>query len=465
MSPTSNSPTIAPITGHPTIRTAAVYSRISHDPDERQAGVMRQEQDCRAMASAQGWMVIDPVYRENDTSASTRSRKRRPVFEQLLQDIRQGGIDVLLAYSTSRLTRRPLEYERLIDLTASTGLEIHTVVSGPVRLDTADGRALARVLAVIDAAEAEHTSERVTRAKLQRAEQGLWHGGPFTPYGYRYVPAANGRGLDLAVDEDRAALVRQACRRVLARESLASIKRDWNERGLRTTTGVPWRSQSIRKMLVRPSTAGLTERRGALYPGNWPAILSRQEWDAARALLLDPRRDSRSFRQIAKRYPLAGLLFCGLCDHLLVSNPLRGVPSFICSPSANGGCGKIRIQSDHVERFLLQRMTERDPAVLEDPASAKIRTALRQLQDDHYDGLLDRADYLRQSKRLRSALTPPRGTATTTARLTDRDVRTALKRAIGRVVVHPHPAGQPTSHLSWERRSAVLAERLTPTWA
>ncbi len=59
-----------------------------------------------------------------------------------------------------------------------------------------------------------------------------------------------------------------------------------------------------------------------LHPGTWPAILTRKQWDAARTVLLDPSRDSRTFRQVAKRYPLGGLLFCGLCSHRLVSNPL-----------------------------------------------------------------------------------------------------------------------------------------------
>lgn len=206
--------------------TAVIYSRISHDPEGHQAGVTRQEQDCRRMASDRGWLVLEPVYRENDTSASTRSKKRRPVFEKMLEDVADGSVGVLIAYSTSRLTRRPMEYERLIELTSRTALEIHTVVSGPVQLHTADGRAIARVLAVIDAAEAERTGERVTRAKLQRAEQGPWHGGPFTPYGYRYVPSSTGRGLELALDEQAAELVREACKRVARGDSLASICRD-----------------------------------------------------------------------------------------------------------------------------------------------------------------------------------------------------------------------------------------------
>lgn len=435
---------------------AAIYSRISHDPEGRQAGVERREQDCRRMAAERGWTVLEPIYRENDTSASTRSRKRRPVFEQLLTDVEQGAITVLLAYSTSRLTRRPLEYERLIELTSRTGLQIHTVVSGPVQLNTADGRAIARVLAVIDAAEAERTSERVTRAKLQRAEQGLWHGWPHTPYGYRYIPAATRRGLQLEIDEARAPLVREACRRVTRGDTLASIVKDWNARGLTATTGVPWRPSTVRKMLVRPSTAGMAERNGVLYPGGWPAILTRKQWDAARAVLLDPRRDTRTFRQVAKRYPLAGLLFCGLCDHMLCSNPLRGVPSFICSPTANGGCAKIRIHGEHVERYLLERISERDSAALESPGQARIRGALRQLQDDHYDGLVDRPDYLRQSQRLRAGMVR-RGVSAVSSAPSDGDKRAILRRALQRVDVLPHPRGRPAAHIDWPRRSAVLA--------
>lgn len=441
---------------------AVVYSRISHDPEGRQAGVQRQEQDCRRMAAERGWVVLEPVYRENDTSASTRSRQRRPVFEQMLTDLARGPATVLLAYSTSRLTRRPLEYERLIELTARTGLQIHTVVSGPVQLDSADGRAIARVLAVIDAAEAERTSERVTRAKLQRAERGLWHGGPHPPYGYRYK--ITGRLRELQVEQHTAALVREACQRVIGGDSLASIRNDWNLRGLRTRSGAQWRSQGIRKMLVRPSTAGMSERQGQLFPGTWPAILTRAEWDAARLVLLDPRRDTRTFRQVAKRYPLAGLLFCGLCDHMLCSNPLRGVPSFICSPTMNGGCAKIRIHAGHVEQFLLQRVVERDSAALEPPEQARVRAALRQLQDDHYDGLLDRPDYLRQSQRLRGALAQ-RGTARSVHATSDGDRRVILRRALERVVVLPHPRGRASAHLDWSQRCALLTDRLQLTWA
>ena len=198
-------------------------------------------------------------------------------------------------------------------------------------------------------------------------------------------------------------------------------------------------AQRDTEMLVRPSTAGLTERRGQFYAGMWPAILLRPDWETGRTILTDPRRDTRTFRKVAKRHALAGLLVCGRCDRQLVSNPLREVPSFICSPTANGGCAKIRIQADHVERFLLARIGERDAAGLESSGEARVRASLRRLQDDHYDGLLDRSDYLLQSKRLRSAIALPRGTSAAREDISEGDKRAVLRRALDSVLVLPHP--------------------------
>jgi hypothetical protein len=99
------------------------HRRELHPHQSRSRGPSGRRRPPGARLPADGqrppvWVILEPVYRENDVSASTSSKKRRPIYEQLLQDVAAGGIDVLLAYSTSRLTRRPMEYERRIDLTA-----------------------------------------------------------------------------------------------------------------------------------------------------------------------------------------------------------------------------------------------------------------------------------------------------------------------------------------------------------
>ena len=81
-----------------------------------------------------------------------------------MADLQARTAEVLVCYSTSRLTRRPMDYERLIRLVLDTHVQIATVVSGAVNLSTADGRAIARVLAATDAAEAERTSGSAARA-------------------------------------------------------------------------------------------------------------------------------------------------------------------------------------------------------------------------------------------------------------------------------------------------------------
>jgi site-specific DNA recombinase len=459
---------------------AVIYSRISHDPQDKQLGVERQEQDCVRLISSRGWELAFPPFRENDTSASTRSSSKRPVYEQMLAQLQAGMADVLVCYSTSRLTRRPLDYERLIRLTQDKGVRIATVASGAVDLSTADGRVMARVLAAIDAAEAERAGERISRACLQRAEKGEWHGGPRPPFGYRLVPATDKRTL--AVVPEAAALIHEAAGRVLAGQSLYAIRQDWNRRGLTSGAGRPWRSQGIKRCLVRAAVAGLTERRGEVFPGSWPAILDLETWQQLRTILLDPKRDTRTFVQRSARHPLTGLLWCGLCGHLLRSSIVGSVLTYYCS-DVLGGCAHIRIKAEDVERYLLeeiqQRLATTPLPVLDDPVLAALRLQQHQLQDDHYDHLLNRADYVRQAKRLAVRVADRRRELTggwqrahvepLILRAEPDDPapqrRAALRHHLVRVEVDPHPRGRGTAAASgWERRRQVVASRLRPTW-
>jgi site-specific DNA recombinase len=379
---------------------------------------------------------------------------------------------VLVCYSTPRLTRRPLDYEGLIRLVLDTRLRIATVVSGAVDLSTADGRAIARVLAAMDAAEAE----RISRASRQRAERGEWHGGPLPPYGYAFTQLDGHRSL--VVLPERAALVREAADRVLAGQSLYRIRQDWNQRGLTSSTGKPWRSQGIRRLLVRGAAAGYNERDGALYRGGWEPLLDEATWRRVREVLLDPRRDTRTFAQRSRQHVLSGLLWCGLCDHLLRSSTLQGVLTYWC-PELLGGCSHIRIKADDVERYLLEEIDHRSASSPVPAETDPVLLALRaQQQDDHYDGLLSRTDFLRQSARLSARVADRRreltggwtqaidslGPLRATLAAPEARLRATLHRHLERVWVDPHPQGVCAPSPSWERRRDIVARRLRPVW-
>ena len=54
-----------------TVKSAAIYARISSDQTGEGLGVARQLEDCRRLAADRGWPVTTE-YVDNDITASTR---------------------------------------------------------------------------------------------------------------------------------------------------------------------------------------------------------------------------------------------------------------------------------------------------------------------------------------------------------------------------------------------------------
>lgn len=290
---------------------AAIYARISRDAEGRELGVQRQEEDCRRKADAEGLSVVS-VYVDNDRSASTRSKKPRPEYSRMLADAEAGRFDVILAYSNSRITRRPIEYENLIQLHERTGVSIRTVVSGASDLSTADGRHMARMLAANDAAEPDRTAERVARKHKEKREKGLPVGGP-RPFGWREDR--------LALDPIEAELIRAAIVDVLAGVRPAKIAERWNEEGTTTSVGGPWSGETVKRVLRSPRVAGwrvyqravAIDSSGAPIRAAWEPIVDDETWRAVVAALRQPERRSRIPRKGGRQRLLTGTIRCGVC--------------------------------------------------------------------------------------------------------------------------------------------------------
>src|SRR6187549_2686374 len=107
-----------------TLRVAS-YVRISSDREGEEQGVTRQREDCEARAAREGWTIVRE-YVDNDRGASDRSRKPRPAYAAMIEAAERTEFDMILAYSNSRLTRRPMELEGLLRLHARTGVTLAT---------------------------------------------------------------------------------------------------------------------------------------------------------------------------------------------------------------------------------------------------------------------------------------------------------------------------------------------------
>lgn len=79
---------------------AAIYARISYDPDARAVGVDRQREDCLRLAASRGWTVV-AEYIDNNVSASKYSRKARTQYLRLLDDIEEGSTQLPSGWRTA----------------------------------------------------------------------------------------------------------------------------------------------------------------------------------------------------------------------------------------------------------------------------------------------------------------------------------------------------------------------------
>lgn len=376
---------------------AGIYVRISQDRAGAGLGVARQEEDCRALCQRKGWEVAE-VYVDNDTSAYSGAPREN--WERLIADAEAGTVDAVACWHVDRLTRTPRELEDVIDLADRLGLQLGTV-AGDIDLATPTGRMVARMLGAAARHESEHKAERQRREHQQRAEAGKFAGGGHRPFGYNRIydttdPDRPRRVIRDEINEDEAAIVREAAARALTGETLSSICRDFKERDVRTTAGNHFIPHALRLLLCSARISGRREYKPReSYKGKtrpilgeivadavWPAIIAPEDSDALRAALTRPERRKHA-GPTGRKYMLSGLLECGKCGQRMSSRPRSGTPRYVC-PNMPGGknCGGTATNGAKTDELVRDMVL----AALDSPELAE--RLRRRAGDD--DGIADR---------------------------------------------------------------------------
>jgi DNA invertase Pin-like site-specific DNA recombinase len=332
--------------------TAAVYVRISKDRTGAGLGVGRQTKACQEWADEHGWTVAE-VYSDDDLSAY--SGKPRPAYKRMLEDIREGRRDGLIAWHNDRLTRHPRELEDLVEVVEASGVPIGTVTAGDFDLGTVSGKMVARLLGAVARGEAEHNAERLQLKHLELAEKGAPSGGGGRRFGFEDDA--------LTIRQSEAKLIREAAARIMEGETLRAIAKDWNARGVQTVSGVPWESTTIKRLMMAARLSGQREHHGRIVGlAQWDAILTPEETTKLRAILTDERRNQ--FRDRAgSTYTLAGLMYCGECGARMICRPMHRKNGtkfrrYYCSID-RGGCNKVGISAERTEAHVLDELAVR----------------------------------------------------------------------------------------------------------
>jgi len=325
----------------------AVYARISQDRSGQELGVKRQLADCRAEAERRGWTVAEE-YVDDDLSAY--SGKKRPAYERMLGDLAEGRRDAVIVWHMDRLHRRPAELEGFVDTCTRAGVRDVVTLSGDIDLAKGDGLLMARLLAAVAANESDSKRRRGARKALEIAQTGRPLMGGSRPFGF----------LDDRVTHHpaEAPVMRDLAARALAGETLISLTTWLQAEGIKTVGGNEWRTNTVRQFLTNPRTWGMRVHRGQVIgTGTWEPIITPEQGERLRRLLLDPaRRTNRS----ARRYLLTGMLRCGKCGNRLYSTPKNGVRRYGCASGPDArGCGGVFIYAEMLEQFITEAVLYR----------------------------------------------------------------------------------------------------------
>jgi hypothetical protein len=211
------------------------------------------------------------------------------------------------------------------------------------------GQAVAGFLAAQAQQESMNTSIRVTSAHARAAHEGQMHTGGCRQFGYE---------RDGTVVRAEAEVVRELAGRLLDGESLANCARELNGRGVRTSAGKQWYSDTVGQMLRSPRLAGFRTYQGALLPGSWEPILAEGEWTHLRANL-DSRANSIGNVRV-QAHLMTGLLRCGRCGRNLKGAHFRQANGklfdrYQCMPQPGmANCGRMAASKTAVDMHMTE---------------------------------------------------------------------------------------------------------------
>lgn len=306
---------------------AAIYTRVSLDRTGAGRSVDEQEAECRQWVDREGWNLTE-VYSDNDRSASRYSHKDRPDWHRVTDALADGRIDVLVVWEISRATRDRLVWATLVE--ACMDRSVRLCIGGKVYdLDDPDDAFTLDLTSSLSVRESSVTRKRVQRSMAASAAKGRPHGR--LAYGYRRVyDDANGQLVEQVIDQEQAAVIREAARRVLSGETPYAVAQDYNRRGIPTPrNGKGWDLTQVKRLCTNPAYVAKRVHKGKVVgDAAWPPILDDATFYALETKLTDPKR--RTQRGSAVRHLLSGIATCGVCGGRIRVQKNRGFLAYLC---------------------------------------------------------------------------------------------------------------------------------------
>src|SRR5205809_1872184 len=325
------------------MRVAAIYARVSCEQQREENTIASQTASLIEFAKSNNLEVPEEwVCEDEGYSGAT---VERPGFERVRDLAAEGQIQVMLAYSPDRLSRKYAYQILLIEEFARHGVE--TVFVKSPQGDSAEDQLLVQFQGMIAEYERAQILERSRRGKRHRAQSGEVSVMSNAPYGYRYLRKTDEAPAAYLVDEAEAQVVRRVYEMYTVEGlSIGEITRRLNTEGVPTRkASARWERSVVWGVLRNPAYRGMAcfgktrisararvmrpqRRRGVTTPSTtagherpreeWieipvPALVTEERFARAQELL--HQNKIRSRRRTIAPSVVQGLVSCAKCGY------------------------------------------------------------------------------------------------------------------------------------------------------
>ena len=286
-------------------KLCGIYMRVSTEDQAREGfSLPEQKERLEAYCKFNGYKIVEYY---TDAGISAKTGNHRPEYDRMLEDGKQGKINMIIALKLDRITRSTRDWETLMDYLEKYNINI-AFVNDDINTTTANGKMVSRIMMSVSQNEIERTSERTIIGLEGAIKQG--HIPARAPLGYKHIDKK------LVPDPLTKDLVIRIYNLYFEGLTYNTIAKLFNKEKVLDKTN--WKDTSILKIITNviykgDYIQGKTTRNPRYFEDVVEPIVSKELWDSCQ---VQKKKNQRNYMR-SQTYIFLQKLKCPKCGRIL----------------------------------------------------------------------------------------------------------------------------------------------------
>ena len=347
-------------------------STISQDIDK--FSINGQITQIKEYCQFHGYEVFD-IYADRGVSGKTMNR---PELQRMLKDAKEGKLDCVMIYKTSRLARNTSDLLTIVEGLHKQNVEFFSL-SENMKFDSNSGKLLLQILASFSEFERNNIAEGAFMGQLRRSQEGYYQGN--LPLAYDKIPDSK---HELMINQHEANIVKYIFESYAKGHGYRKIANALNHKGYVTKKGNPFSISAVTYILSNPFYIGKIQfakykdwndkrRKGlndkpVIAEGKHTPIISQSLWDKVHSRMKQVSQKPQVHGKGTNL--LTGIVHCPQCGapmaasnttNTLKDGTKKRIRYYSCSNFRNKGskvCSANSVRADVIEKYVMDQILE-----------------------------------------------------------------------------------------------------------